>query len=110
MKGLIGLDLDGTLVEYDHWRGHEHVGKALPGAREFVERLIREGYKPVVCTARDELEPVVKGLRRQDFPPIRVTNAKLPFVIFIDDRVHRFDGDYDKAWEAVTTQKAWWER
>jgi hypothetical protein len=64
----------------------------------------------VVCTARDELESVVKGLREQDFPPIRVTNTKLPFVLLIDDRVHRFDGDYSKAWEAVINHKAWWEK
>jgi hypothetical protein len=38
-RGLVGLDLDGTLVEYYYWKGHGNIGKALPGAIEFIEKL-----------------------------------------------------------------------
>lgn len=29
-SGWIGVDLDGTLAEYSHWKGETHIGRVLP--------------------------------------------------------------------------------
>ncbi len=48
----VAVDLDGTLAHYDGWKGPEHIGKPLKGAKEFMEWLRDEGYQAVVHTTR----------------------------------------------------------
>ncbi len=53
VKGWIGVDLDGTLAEYDRWRGAEHVGKPVRAMVERVKRWLAEGrYDVKIFTAR----------------------------------------------------------
>ncbi len=35
-KPVIAMDLDGTLLQYDRWRGIDHFGPPIEGAREFL--------------------------------------------------------------------------
>ena len=37
----IGVDLDGTLAEWDGWKGHEHIGPPIPAMLERVKRWIK---------------------------------------------------------------------
>jgi hypothetical protein len=48
----VALDFDGVLAEYDGWRGVDHMGKPLPGAREFVQRLKDAGFCVIVHSCR----------------------------------------------------------
>lgn len=52
MAGWIGVDLDGTLAEYDEWRGIEHIGAPIPAMIERVKRWLDEGRSVKVFTAR----------------------------------------------------------
>ncbi len=50
--GWIGVDLDGTLAMYDHWRGPDHIGEPIPAMVERVKRWLAEGVEVRIFTAR----------------------------------------------------------
>lgn len=52
MNGWIGVDLDGTLAEYDHWRGADHIGKPIPAMARRVAGWLSEGREVRILTAR----------------------------------------------------------
>lgn len=43
MQGWIGVDLDGTLAEYDEWRGIDHIGTPIEPMAARVRRWIAQG-------------------------------------------------------------------
>lgn len=51
-QGWIGVDLDGTLAFYDHWRGAEHIGVPLMPMVQRVKQWLREGLDVRIFTAR----------------------------------------------------------
>lgn len=51
-KGWIGVDLDGTLAEYDGWKGELHIGAPIPAMVERVKQWLAEGKEVRVFTAR----------------------------------------------------------
>lgn len=48
----IGVDLDGTLAHYDHWRGVEHIGEPIPEMVERVKAWLANGQEVRIFTAR----------------------------------------------------------
>lgn len=48
----IGVDLDGTLAYYDHWRGPLHIGRPIPLMVRRVQSLLAKGYTVKIFTAR----------------------------------------------------------
>ena len=50
--GWIGVDLDGTLAEYDVWLGPEFIGEPVPAMLERVQQWVSEGIEVRVVTAR----------------------------------------------------------
>jgi hypothetical protein len=52
MGGWIGVDLDGTLAEYDHWRGENHIGKPIPIMVDRVKQWVKDGQEVRIFTAR----------------------------------------------------------
>ena len=51
-NGWIGVDLDGTLAEYDGWKGAEHIGAPVPAMADRVKRWLADGHKIKIFTAR----------------------------------------------------------
>jgi len=51
-NGWIGVDFDGTLVEYDRWRGPEHIGAAITVMVLRVRHWLHEGRDVRIFTAR----------------------------------------------------------
>lgn len=51
-KGWIGVDLDGTLVEYGEWRGPDYVGAPVPRMVERVREWLAAGRDIRIFTAR----------------------------------------------------------
>lgn len=51
-NGWYGFDLDGTLAEYDGFKGPAHIGKPIPLMVENVKRLLAEGKEVRIFTAR----------------------------------------------------------
>ena len=54
MKGWIGVDLDGTLAQYDGWQGAEHIGAPVPAMVERVQAWLATGRDVRIFTARTE--------------------------------------------------------
>lgn len=52
MMGWIGVDLDGTLAVYDHWRGPEHIGAPIPPMVARVKAWLAAGRAVRIFTAR----------------------------------------------------------
>lgn len=50
--GWHGVDLDGTLAYYDHWRGPNHVGAPIARMRRRVVRWLADGEEVRIMTAR----------------------------------------------------------
>jgi hypothetical protein len=50
--GWIGVDLDGTLVEYNGWVGPTHIGAPVPRMVERVKNWINQGWVVKIFTAR----------------------------------------------------------
>lgn len=51
-KGWIGVDLDGTLAEYDGWHGPAHIGKPIVSMVDRVKAWLAEGRDVRIFTAR----------------------------------------------------------
>jgi hypothetical protein len=50
--GWIGVDLDGTLAEYDGWKGPGIIGDPVPRMLERVKKWIEDGKNVRIVTAR----------------------------------------------------------
>lgn len=55
--GWIGVDLDGTLAVYDHWRGAAHIGAPIPSMVERVKAWLADGQDVRIFTARVWCDP-----------------------------------------------------
>ena len=115
-KGWIGVDLDGTLAQYEGWRGELHIGAPVPKMVERVRKWFMDGVDVRIFTARvwddhgqRDIEPVTHAiqcwcLRHLGFS-LPVTNVKdFHMVELWDDRAvqikpntgERVDGQEDQ--------------
>jgi hypothetical protein len=51
-RGWIGVDLDGTLVQYNGWKGNDHIGDPIWPMILRVRQWIKEGKEVKIFTAR----------------------------------------------------------
>ena len=124
-KPRICVDLDGVLAKYDGWKGLEHIGPPLPGAREFAHSLAKIADLIIFssrCSTdaageeRTRLSPgqlkihIVDWLEKHKVPytDVYTGQGKPRAAVFIDDRaVHcspQSDTDaYEKALGAAKT-------
>ena len=91
MQGWIGVDLDGTLAEYDARRGMEHIGRIVVPMLERVQAWVAAGIEVRIFTARATdrvLKQLIKPwLREHNLPDFVVTNQKDRFLLQLwDDR------------------------
>ncbi len=81
-KGYIAVDLDGTLAEYDEWRGYNHIGKPIPAMVNRVKRWISEGKRVKIFTARihndggQAKKPIENWLLENGLPLLEITCTK----------------------------------
>lgn len=109
-KGVVALALDQVLSQVQGGQLQDPV----PGAREFVDRVMESGYEPVVYTHRSKVE-AASWLHKHGFPSLRIWNSKRePFCdadaafrnnkikVIIESRGFRFEGDnWDEALEIL---------
>lgn len=50
--GWIGVDLDGTLAQYNGWKGATHIGEPVPAMLDRVKTWRAEGREVRIFTAR----------------------------------------------------------
>jgi len=78
------VDLDGVLAEYGGWKGVQHIGDPIPGAREFMAALYDIPIKLCVWTTRTN--PVVNK-------DSKLSDRELSF--FVDDWLTKHDIIFD---------------
>lgn len=92
-KKWIGVDLDGTLAEFNGWKGPEHIGPPIPHVVDCVRYLMTKlNFDVRVFTSRAEVPEQVKPIRTwliaQGLPadmPITCTKHR-GLLALIDDR------------------------
>ena len=106
MAGSIYVDLDGTLAEYDTFKGHRHIGKPIEKMVHFVETAVEGGWTIKIFTARANSPEAIPYIRKwlievfghilgNDF---EITNIKgYDGALFVDDRAIRIDKNTGEA-------------
>lgn len=89
-SGWVGVDLDGTLAYYDHWRGVDHIGAPIGPMVDRVKGWLERGVTVKIFTARmhghgaalvgggraDVLTPIQEWCKRHIGEILEVTNVK----------------------------------
>lgn len=75
MTPWIAVDLDGTLAEYDGWKGPGHIGRPVPLMLDRVKAWLAAGVEVRVFTARvsDQPEAVVPAIQAWCLKHVGVT-------------------------------------
>lgn len=80
MAGWIGVDLDGTLAEYNGWVGPDHIGRPIQGMVTRVKEWIKAGYEVRIFTARasdpEQIPPIERWAEQVFGFKLPVTNCK----------------------------------
>lgn len=106
---FICIDFDGVLATYTGWKGEDHYGEPLRGAKEFLEKIKEAKLTFVVLTTRD-VNKVKKWFEKYKFPrPIKITNTKIPSPVYIDDGALKFEGDFSKLLDDLKKFKQYWK-
>lgn len=107
----ICVDFDGVLAQYSGWKGSEHMGEPMPGAKEFLDQLNAKGYVIYIHSTRSPssiISWVQKyGLAKDYF--VRATNEKIAAVAYIDDRAILFRGSFSDALTDLQNFKPHWK-
>jgi len=106
---MIALDIDGTLLHYDGWKGPGVFGEPLPGAVEFVQALASRQAHFCYFTSRDDKPEALAYLTSKGFPTAEIIGDKDKRIhVLFDDRAYRFDGKFPDPKE-LTHFKPWWK-
>lgn len=108
-KRTLLVDFDGTIEQYDGWKGVDWLGEPLEKARHAMI-LLEKDFR-LVCFTTREAELVEPWLRQHGFPKMKVSNLKEPAHLIIDDRVVLFKGEWtDELLEQIKTFKPHWQK
>jgi len=90
----VGLDLDDTLATNAGSPDYE-LGEPTKGAKEFVERIVADGLKPIIYTARGwtQYNVIEDWLNLHKIPFRRIICGKPLFVAIVDDKNVPFHKD-----------------
>lgn len=95
----VGVDFDGTLAHYDHYRGDDHTGAPIEPMVRLVRKWLHEGVEVRLFTARKPHPALRKWMREHLGQVLPITNTKDPgMILMLDDRavgVERNTGKLD---------------
>lgn len=101
----VAMDLDGTLAQYNGWKGEEVIGDLLPGAREAMQSLKDAGTQVIIFTTRGRTDLIKAWLEKNRVPYDHInqnpdqpkgTSGKILADVYVDDRALHFQGDWAK--------------
>ncbi len=108
-KPIVAVDLDGTILSYDSWKGRDHFGQPVAGVVAGLQRLRDKGAIIIVYTCRGNLSGIVDALTEHKIPfdyinsnPLSPNDGSRKIVadVYLDDRGIRFK-DWTTAPEEV---------
>jgi hypothetical protein len=83
----VGVDFDGTLATYDHYRGDDHVGQPVEPIVRLVRKFLHDGVEVRLFTARKPHPVLRKWMKEHLGQMLPITNVKDPGMIAMyDDR------------------------
>lgn len=106
----LAVNLGGTILEYDGWKGYSHFGKPLPGAREVLQKLKEHGFVIVIRMLRNNREDIARYLEEQGIPfdyinenPLQPPDcsSKIYADYYVDDRAVEFRGDWQEVLKKI---------
>ena len=75
-----GVDLDGTLAQWDNTSSIETIGDPVPAMMALVKKMIANGIRVKIFTARaqdpDQLPLIREWLIKNGLPELEITNVK----------------------------------
>jgi len=104
---ILALDFDGTLCEYEGWKGPAHFGKVIPEVLEELYKLKREAkaegeeWAIVINTTRRTDHALKSHLDKNNVPYDYInkhpwqppgSSYKMTADVYLDDRALRFNG------------------
>jgi hypothetical protein len=99
----IGVDFDNTLCKTGYENGKFNMGDPTPGAKEFMEQIVADGFKPYVYTARADWEwrDIETWMTEHDIPFSGIITGKPLFIYYIDDKAISFKDDWNDVYDQI---------
>ena len=102
----IAIDFDGTIAQYDRYRGKGIFGLPIDGAIEKINRLASQGNIIIINTTRIEKHDVAEYLKLYgihydyiNYNPENdrqmLSHSKVLADVYIDDRNIEFNGEWN---------------
>ena len=122
---IICVDLDGTIISYKRGMCSEgKFGKVLPGAKNYLKRLMKDGWWVIIYTVRGNRNKISKALlfngirkgvhysavNRRKNVILGSYKGKCGADIYLDDRAICFKGNWKKTYNEIRKFKSWVEK
>lgn len=116
-KKSLAVDLDGTLLKYDKFRGWNHFGEPNEGMVELLQKIKDAGWNIIIWTVRKETEEMKEHLAKYNIPYDYINwqpwpkdgSRKISFDVCLDDRNIRFEGKTEGLFEQIINFKPWFK-
>lgn len=118
-KKVLAIDVDGTLLSYDGWKGEAHYGEPNPGMPALLEKVRAAGWVIVIWTTRKGGAALRRHLMKHNVPFDFInknphgppsTSPKLFADVYVDDRALRFEGTTEGLFEKIMNCEPWFEK
>jgi hypothetical protein len=95
---------------YVGYQGPAYIYPMRPGADIFLRRLVQQGWTIVIMTSANLIN-VIQFLENNNLQQYvdKVTDKKVPALVYLDDRGIRFEGDFEAAYNIINNFKTFWE-
>lgn len=105
-KKRIMIDVDGVLHTYSNGWNEGKLGKIIPGSKEALDQLHKNGFEIVIFTSRAAKQINIKPTSEKLISDLKIwldknkvyydkiTGEKLNAVAYIDDRAIRFENNW----------------
>ncbi|WP_321495918.1 hypothetical protein [uncultured Desulfobacter sp.] len=96
-----GVDLDGTLAVWDENSSHSRIGAPIPAMVDMVRRMISNGIRVKIFTARasdpNQIPKIRNWMNKNGLPGLEITNVKDYYMERLyDDRAIRVERNTGK--------------